>query len=111
MYLIFPRYNEKGQKPTKTKVNDVKSINRKGSTNSNSMSVHNLQKQTDILATLGIRKRQRYGTCDGCQMQDCGKCSHCRDMIKFGGPGKKKQACTLRRCTNKGIIHTKVTSI
>lgn len=47
--------------------------------------------------------------CDGCQMQDCGKCSHCRDMIKFGGPGRKKQACILRKCTNKGNYGDKCT--
>ena len=98
----FPRFNdEKGQQPTKTIVNDVKNTNRKGSTNSSSKYII-LQKQTDVLATLGIRKQQHCGMCDGCQTQDCGKCSHCRDMIKFGGPGRKKQACILRRCTNKG---------
>ena len=32
--------------------------------------------------------------CIGCQAQDCGKCSHCRDMVKFGEAGKKKQACS-----------------
>lgn len=100
----FSRYNdEKGQKPTKTKGNDLKSTKRKGSTNSSSKYII-LQKQTGILATLGIRKRHRCGTCNGCQMQDCGKCSHCRDMIKFGGPGRKKQACILRRCTDKGTV-------
>ena len=24
--------------------------------------------------------------------------SNCQDMIKFGGPGKKIQACKLHRC-------------
>lgn len=47
----------------------------------------------------GTNKRKRCGTCDGCKTQDCGKCSYCRDMVKFGGPGKKKQACILRKCT------------
>ena len=30
-------------------------------------------------------------------MPDCGKCTFCRDMIKFGGSGRSKQACVHRR--------------
>jgi len=33
--------------------------------------------------------------CEGCQKQDCGKCTQCRDMIKFGGPGKKKKHASI----------------
>ena len=61
-------------------------------------------KAVGILATSGTKKRQRCGMCDGCQMQDCGKCLHCRDMTKFGGPGRKKQACVLRKCSNKSTM-------
>ena len=32
-----------------------------------------------------------------CQLSDCGKCASCRDMIKFGGTGRSKQACVHRR--------------
>lgn len=32
-----------------------------------------------------------------CQSPDCGKCAACKDMIKFGGSGKNKQACKQRR--------------
>lgn len=32
-----------------------------------------------------------------CQSPDCGKCTACKDMIKFGGSGKSKQACKQRR--------------
>lgn len=32
-----------------------------------------------------------------CQSPDCGKCTACKDMIKFGGSGKSKQACKHRR--------------
>ncbi len=31
---------------------------------------------------------------------DCGKCVFCKDKVKFGGPGKKKQRCLLRSCVN-----------
>lgn len=30
-------------------------------------------------------------------MPDCGSCTSCKDMIKFGGSGRSKQACSQRR--------------
>lgn len=47
------------------------------------------------------RKRgARCGNCPGCVREDCGKCPFCKDKPKFGGPGKKKQRCKLRTCSN-----------
>ena len=47
------------------------------------------------------KKRGRgCGACPGCLRDDCGKCSYCLDKTKFGGPGKKKQRCSLRLCSN-----------
>ena len=47
------------------------------------------------------RKRGRgCGACPGCVRADCGKCQYCKDKPKFGGPGKKKQRCSLRVCSN-----------
>ena len=40
------------------------------------------------------------GNCEGCVREDCGKCVFCKDKVKFGGPGKKKQRCLLRACIN-----------
>ena len=37
-------------------------------------------------------------------MPDCGECKHCKDMLKFGGSGRSKQACTRRRCPNMAIL-------
>ncbi|OAD57514.1 DNA (cytosine-5)-methyltransferase 1 [Eufriesea mexicana] len=37
-------------------------------------------------------KRQRCGVCEYCQLPDCGLCNTCKDMIKFGGTGRSKQA-------------------
>ena len=50
-----------------------------------------------------VRKRRRAygcGECPGCVRDDCGQCRNCRDKVKFGGPGTKKQKCMLRACTN-----------
>lgn len=47
------------------------------------------------------RKRGRgCGDCPGCLRDDCGKCTYCKDKPKFGGPGRKKQRCALRVCSN-----------
>uniref|UniRef100_A0A8C9TKU6 [histone H3]-dimethyl-L-lysine(36) demethylase n=1 Tax=Scleropages formosus TaxID=113540 RepID=A0A8C9TKU6_SCLFO len=34
---------------------------------------------------------------------ECGDCNFCRDMKKFGGPGKLKQTCVLRQCLAPGL--------
>uniref|UniRef100_A0A4W3I946 DNA (cytosine-5)-methyltransferase n=1 Tax=Callorhinchus milii TaxID=7868 RepID=A0A4W3I946_CALMI len=48
-------------------------------------------------------KRQRCGVCEVCQQPDCGKCRACKDMVKFGGSGRSKQACLQRRCPNLAV--------
>ena len=57
-----------------------------------------------VLKTVGMaRKRRRAqgcGSCPGCLREDCGQCRNCKDKVKFGGPGTKKQKCMLRACTN-----------
>lgn len=40
----------------------------------------------------------RCGKCFWCMRNDCGKCPTCKDKRKFGGEGKKKQACMFRQC-------------
>ena len=48
-----------------------------------------------------VKKRgTRCGECPGCLRDDCGMCIFCNDKPKFGGPGKKKQRCKLRACSN-----------
>ena len=58
-------------------------------------------------------KRTRCGTCDGCLTSDCGKCKHCQDKKKFGGPGKLKKACLKRECHGMSQIasHTNTSSV
>ena len=39
------------------------------------------------------------GECQGCLREgDCGHCRFCKDMRKFGGPGRLKQKCIKRQC-------------
>ena len=40
----------------------------------------------------------RCNACSECKQQDCGACASCADKLKFGGTGKRKQACLKRKC-------------
>ncbi|XP_077290001.1 DNA (cytosine-5)-methyltransferase 1-like [Arctopsyche grandis] len=50
-----------------------------------------------------VLRRKRCGICDHCQKPDCGQCSSCRAMGKFGGAGKTKKACIYRNCPNMAV--------
>nr|CAD7420139.1 unnamed protein product [Timema poppensis] len=54
----------------------------------------------------GPRKR-RCGVCEVCQQPDCGSCAACKDMLKFGGTGRSKQACVVRRSVS-GLFQGKL---
>ena len=47
-----------------------------------------------------IKRGRGCGKCNGCTRPDCGECQFCKDKPKFGGPGKKKQRCEKRTCSN-----------
>lgn len=47
-----------------------------------------------------VKRGRGCGKCEGCIKPDCGVCTFCKDKPKFGGPGKKKQRCEKRTCTN-----------
>lgn len=49
-------------------------------------------------ATGPRRRRTRCKKCEACKQADCGECSFCKDMVKFGGPGRAKQTCVMRQC-------------
>ncbi|XP_071755132.1 lysine (K)-specific demethylase 2Aa isoform X1 [Centroberyx gerrardi] len=49
------------------------------------------------------RRRVRCKRCEACMRPECGDCNFCRDMKKFGGPGKLKQTCVLRQCLAPGL--------
>lgn len=41
------------------------------------------------------------GKCEAClRTEDCGICTFCKDMHKFGGPNQMHQRCRLRQCVN-----------
>uniref|UniRef100_A0A8C2HQX8 [histone H3]-dimethyl-L-lysine(36) demethylase n=1 Tax=Cyprinus carpio TaxID=7962 RepID=A0A8C2HQX8_CYPCA len=44
------------------------------------------------------RRRVRCKRCEACLRTECGDCNYCRDMRKFGGPGRLKKSCVLRQC-------------
>ncbi len=46
----------------------------------------------------GEKKRKRCNECSECKKEDCGSCHTCKDMLKFGGSGRKKQCCQYRKC-------------
>ena len=48
-------------------------------------------------------KMRRCGICKGCNAANCDKCVKCLDMVKNGGPGNLKQACSERRCINPQV--------
>lgn len=69
-----------------------------------------------VLSLSRVGRRQRCFKCKGCKAHDCGECIYCLDKRKFGGPGKKKQCCVKKICTNmsgntKADINQKVMSI
>ncbi|CAD5121051.1 DgyrCDS9592 [Dimorphilus gyrociliatus] len=43
-------------------------------------------------------RRVRCKKCEPCTRTDCGECHFCKDMRKFGGPGRMKQTCISRQC-------------
>ncbi|KAK9884556.1 hypothetical protein WA026_007398 [Henosepilachna vigintioctopunctata] len=48
-------------------------------------------------------RKKRCGVCEACLNPECGECSHCKDMKKFHGPGRTKQACKRRICPYMAI--------
>lgn len=45
------------------------------------------------------RKSRQCGECPACvRKEDCNTCDFCKDMKKFGGPGKLRQKCRKRQC-------------
>eukprot|EP00057_Strongylocentrotus_purpuratus_P012708 XP_011667182.1 PREDICTED: DNA (cytosine-5)-methyltransferase PliMCI isoform X1 [Strongylocentrotus purpuratus] len=57
----------------------------------------------DEMKAAANERKKRCGVCEVCQAPDCGKCTACKGMIKFGGSGKAKQACKERRCPNMAV--------
>lgn len=52
------------------------------------------------------RRRTRCKKCAACLRADCGDCHFCKDMKKFGGPGRMKQSCITRQCLAPVLPHT-----
>ena len=71
-----------------------------------STGTHQYNMITLILHAAKSQNTKGCGKCIGCQnLYDCGKCKMCLDKPKFGGPGRKKQRCLLRKCSAKHRKH------
>ncbi|XP_048031616.1 lysine-specific demethylase 2A isoform X1 [Megalobrama amblycephala] len=57
------------------------------------------------------RRRVRCKRCEACLRIECGDCNYCRDMRKFGGPGRLKKSCVLRQCLAPALPLTAVCAI
>ncbi|XP_056593131.1 lysine-specific demethylase 2B isoform X1 [Triplophysa dalaica] len=57
------------------------------------------------------RRRTRCRKCEACTRKECGECHFCKDMKKFGGPGRMKQSCIKRQCIAPILPHTAVCSV
>uniref|UniRef100_A0A8C1MRH3 [histone H3]-dimethyl-L-lysine(36) demethylase n=1 Tax=Cyprinus carpio TaxID=7962 RepID=A0A8C1MRH3_CYPCA len=57
------------------------------------------------------RRRVRCKRCEACLRTECGDCNYCRDMRKFGGPGRLKKSCVLRQCLAPALPLTAVCAI
>ncbi|KAK3535409.1 hypothetical protein QTP70_016777 [Hemibagrus guttatus] len=57
------------------------------------------------------RRRVRCKRCKACRRSECGDCTYCRDMKKFGGPGRLKKSCVLRQCLAPALPLTAVCAI
>lgn len=92
----------KGTPPSK-RVTPKRASTSKGRTTKEPLRQTEEKRKSEINAqnSLSGKKRGRgCGQCPGCLREDCGKCTFCQDKPKFGGPGKKKQRCALRSCSN-----------
>jgi hypothetical protein len=64
---------------------------------------NNIRNPTVIQSTQARPGRKgKCGYCPNCRREDCGECAMCLDMVKFGGPGTKRQRCLERLCMQEG---------
>ena len=100
-----PRLNTSTPKPTKqvsaaAKERKARTTPRKKSTRVPKPATVYSPDIAEGKAALPRRRGRGCGGCPGCTRDDCGKCNYCKDKTKFGGPGRKKQRCSLRICSN-----------
>ena len=94
-----PRIRTKQTKAPKVKMSQSKAVVTPAVLASFKRIFEGLIDDTEDKKSKTIRKR-RCNICENCMKKDCGQCTHCKDMIKFGGTGKSKQACEKRACNN-----------
>uniref|UniRef100_A0A8C4F409 [histone H3]-dimethyl-L-lysine(36) demethylase n=1 Tax=Dicentrarchus labrax TaxID=13489 RepID=A0A8C4F409_DICLA len=65
--------------------------------------IYDLDEKSVVLKNGKFYNVCRCKRCEACMRPECGDCNFCRDMKKFGGPGKLKQTCVLRQCMSPGL--------
>ena len=53
-------------------------------------------------------RKSRCKNCPECLRDECARCINCLDMKKYGGQGKKKQACLEKVCKKNELIVCKL---
>ncbi|KAL5271589.1 hypothetical protein ACHWQZ_G002012 [Mnemiopsis leidyi] len=51
-----------------------------------------------------MQATSRKTRCNECEVCKLAECAACKDMFKFGGSGKKRQACVKRKCPKMAVI-------
>ena len=108
------------KKSSSSKLSPVKKINSKMKKTSKSTNLDTIvgKLTQSQQSAINAKKKKKCGTCDNCKMANCGNCVTCKDMKSFGGEGKMKQACKMRKCvyidsaagTSKQISSTSILS-
>ena len=53
----------------------------------------------DLHDSVYRQEKEKTTLWNACSKKDCAGCVNCKDMVKFGGTGKKK-CCVQRHCQN-----------
>ena len=108
---------KKKSSSSSSKLSPVKKINSKMKKTSKSTNLDTIVgKLTQSQQSAINKKKKKCGTCDNCKKANCGNCVTCKDMKSFGGEGRMKQACKMRKCvyidsaagTSKQITSTSI---
>ena len=59
----------------------------------------------------GKKERVSCKICQACISPDCGMCTECAEMPRFGGQGRSRKSCQMRQCLQPLLINSILCSI